>query len=128
MAGVTVLAYHQFWTDRRSSLKSEYKAIISTYPNASSSMQQLLKSMSDVEDLASYTPASVGESKEWATIISSAEENRKNYCKALWGKTLFSALHGTYAVMLNELKSVLKASSTQAGQTSRKSEAGKAQH
>jgi hypothetical protein len=116
MAGVTVPAYKQFWKDKRPSLKSEYNAIISTYPDASSSMQQLLKVLSDIEDLASYTPASIGESKEWAKIISSAEENRKNCCKAIQGKTLFSILYGTYTVMLNELKSALKAS-TQTEQT-----------
>jgi hypothetical protein len=68
------------------------------------------------EDLASCTPASVGESGEWAVIVSSAEDNRESYCKALSGKTLFSALYGTYTVTLNELKNVLKASG-QAGQT-----------
>jgi hypothetical protein len=50
----------------------------------------------------------VGQSEELAAITSSAEENRENYCKVLRGKTLFSALYGTYTVMLNELKSVLK--------------------
>jgi hypothetical protein len=38
------------------------------------------------------------------------EENRANYCKALSGKTLYSALYGTYTVTLNELKGLLKAS------------------
>jgi hypothetical protein len=99
-----------------SSLSSEYKAIIITYPDASSSRQQLLKVLSNSEHLASYTPASVGESMEWAEIISSAEENQKNCCKALQGKTLFSTLYGTYTVMLNKLKSVLKVN-TQEGQT-----------
>jgi hypothetical protein len=102
--------------DKRSLLNSEYKAIISTYPDASSSMQRLLKVLRDIEHLVSYTPASVGESKKWAEIISSAEENQKNCCEALRGKTLFSTLYGTYTVMLNKLNSVLKAS-TQAGQT-----------
>jgi hypothetical protein len=79
-------------------------------------MQQLFTVLCQIEDLATYTPSSVGESDEWAAIVSSAEENRENYCKALRGKSLFSALYGTYTVTLNELKNVLKASS-QAGQT-----------
>jgi hypothetical protein len=54
---------------------------------------------------------SVGHSEEWVSITSSAEQNRENFCKVLRGKTLFSALYGTYTVTLNELKSVLKASS-----------------
>jgi hypothetical protein len=47
--------------------------------------------------------------------VDSAEENRANYCKVLSGKTLFSALYGTYTVTLNALKAILKAS-TQPGQ------------
>jgi hypothetical protein len=34
-----------------------------------------------------------------------------NFCKALKGKTLFSALYGTYTVTLHDLKALLKASS-----------------
>jgi hypothetical protein len=92
MAGVPVPTYRQFCTDKQSSLTSEYKTIIVTYSDAASSMQQLFKMLCDIEDLASYTPASVGESEKWAIIISSAEEARANYCRVLWGKTLFSAL------------------------------------
>jgi hypothetical protein len=69
-----------------------------------------------IEDLGSCILASVGESEEWAAIVSSAEDNCESYCKALCGKALFSTLYGTYTVTLNELKNVLKTSS-QAGQT-----------
>jgi hypothetical protein len=65
---------------------------------------------------SSCTPASVGESEEWAAIVSSAEDSRESYCRALRGKALFSAQYGTYTVTLNELKNVLKASG-QAGKT-----------
>jgi hypothetical protein len=51
-----------------------------------------------------YTPPSTGKSEEWAAIVSSAEENKENYCNALRGKILFSALYDTYTVMLNEIK------------------------
>jgi hypothetical protein len=61
----------------------------------------------DLEDLASYTPLSVGQNEKWPTIRSSAEDNREQFCKVLQGKTLFSALYGTYTVTLNELKGVL---------------------
>jgi hypothetical protein len=66
----------------------------------------------DIEDVAGYTPASVGESQEWSAIVNTADENRQNFCKALIGKTLFSALYGTYTVALQELKAVLKVSNT----------------
>jgi hypothetical protein len=39
----------------------------------------------DVENLASSTPVSVGESNGCAAIISSAEDNPENYCKFLGG-------------------------------------------
>jgi hypothetical protein len=46
-------------------------------------MRQLYKILCDIEDVAGYTPASVGESEQWASIVSRVEENRANFCKAL---------------------------------------------
>jgi hypothetical protein len=57
------------------------------------------------------TPAKVGETSEWTSILNSAEENRENFRKGIDGKLLFSALHG-----MNELKAVLKVSA-RAGQS-----------
>jgi hypothetical protein len=82
---------------KRLSLKTQYKDIASKYPDATPSIQQLLKVLCDGENLANSTPISVGESKEWAAIISSAEDNREDNCKVLKGKTLFSTLYGTYS-------------------------------
>jgi hypothetical protein len=79
MACVPVPAYEQFWTDKRLSLNTQYKDLANTYPDATPSIQQLLKVLCDIEDLANSTPMSVGESKEWATTISSAEGNREDY-------------------------------------------------
>jgi hypothetical protein len=90
--------------DKRTSLKTEYNSLVGTHPDAAASIQQLLKVLCSIEDLASCTPALVGENEEWAAIVSSAEDNRESYCKALYGKALFSALYGTYTVTLNELK------------------------
>jgi hypothetical protein len=80
----------------------------------------------DIEDVARHIPASVGESAEWTAIVNAAEENRENYCKALHGKTLFSALYGIYTVTLDELKAVLKAS-TPADQTNVEEQQGNKQ-
>jgi hypothetical protein len=41
-------------------------------------MQLFFNVLRDIEELASYTPASVGESEEWADTISSAEGNQDN--------------------------------------------------
>jgi hypothetical protein len=113
MAGVPVPAYKQFWTDKRLSLNTQCKDIASKYPDATPSIQQLLKVLCDTENLANSTPILVGESKEWAAIFSSAEDNREDYCKVLKGKTLFSALYGTYTVKLHDLKKTLKDSTQQ---------------
>jgi hypothetical protein len=88
---------------------------MSKYPEAASVVQQVHKFLSDIETLAECTPAKLGESSEWTTIVNSAE-NRANFCKVLDGKLLFSALYGMYAIALNELKTVLKVSAP-AGQS-----------
>jgi hypothetical protein len=79
-------------------------------------LKQLLKVIRDIEEIARYTPASAGESEQWSSIVSTAEENRQKFCKVLNGKNLLSALYGTYTVALHEFKALLKAS-TPAGQS-----------
>jgi hypothetical protein len=78
-------------------------------------MQHLFKVLSDLEALAGSTLRPVGKSEEWAAVIRASEDNLACYSLALQGKAFYSALYGTYTVMLNELKRVLKFSS-QAGQ------------
>jgi hypothetical protein len=78
---------------------------------------------SDIEDVASYTPAAVVESPEWSSIVNAAEERRASFFKALSGKTLFSAIHGTYTVTLGDLKAMLKESNP-AGQKTAPKTAG----
>jgi hypothetical protein len=72
-------------------------------------LKQLFKVLCDIEDIAGCTPALVGDSDLWSSIVKSAEENKRNFCKALDGKTLYSALYVTYTVTLQELKALLKA-------------------
>jgi hypothetical protein len=73
-------------------------------------VKQLFKVLCDFEDVERYTPALVGDSEQWSSIVSAAEENRQSFCKALSGKTLFSALYGMYTVALQKLKALLKTS------------------
>jgi hypothetical protein len=110
MADIPVAGYQAFWIDKRKALKSEYQRLLRQSPDADAQLQQLFKVLCDIEDVARYTPALVGDSEQWSFIVSTAEENRQNFCKALSGKTLFSALYGKYTVALQELKAVLKAS------------------
>jgi hypothetical protein len=70
----------------------------------------------DIEHLAGHSPAKVGESSEWTTIVNNSEENRANFCKILEEKPLYSALYGMYTFTLNELKAVVKANK-KAGQS-----------
>jgi hypothetical protein len=70
----------------------------------------LFKVIRDIEEMARYTPASVGESEQWSSIVSTVEENKHNFCKVLNGKNLFITLYGTYTIALRELMAVLKAS------------------
>jgi hypothetical protein len=72
-------------------------------------LKQLFKVLCDIEFVAGYTPASVGYSDQWSSIVNTAEDNRHNFCKALGGKTLYTALYVTYTVALQELKALLKA-------------------
>jgi hypothetical protein len=112
MAGVPVPGYQAFWAKNRATLQAEYKEIKKQYPEAETQYRRLFDILCDIEDVASFTPAAVGESAEWAAIVSAADDNRDNYCKALSGKTLFSALYGNYTVTVNELKPLVKASAS----------------
>jgi hypothetical protein len=77
MAGVTVPAYKQFWTNKRTSLNNEEKDLISKYPDATASIKQLFKVLCDVGDLASHTSLLLRQSEVWAAITGSTVENRK---------------------------------------------------
>jgi hypothetical protein len=72
-------------------------------------MQQLFQVLSDFEDLASYTPASVGESKEWAAI----QKNTGRIAARLFLRKHYSA-HCMAHIQAN--RNVLEAC-TQPGQT-----------
>jgi hypothetical protein len=80
MVGVPVPTYQQFWADKRSALKTEYRDILATHTDSAASMHQVFNVLCDTEELVSFTPLSVGESGEWAAIVSSAEDNN---CQAL---------------------------------------------
>jgi hypothetical protein len=82
--------------------------------------------LGDIEGVTRHIPASVGESAECAAIVNPAEENGASYNKALHGKTLFSALYGTYTVTLDEHPS--RATNNAGGLLPRSTEAEGARH
>jgi hypothetical protein len=117
MAESPVPGYQAFWIEKRKALKAEYKRLQSQSPEADAQLKQLFKVLCDIEDVVGYTPASAGESDQWSSIVNTAEDNRQNFCQALGGKTLYSALYGTHTVALQELKALLKATTADATQT-----------
>jgi hypothetical protein len=86
MAYIPVPGYQAFWMDTCMKLNSEYQQLIVQFPEANAQLKQLFKVIIDIEEMARYTPALVGESEQWPSIISTAEENRQNFCKALLGR------------------------------------------
>jgi hypothetical protein len=50
------------------------------YPYADTELKQLFKMLSAMDNTAEHTPASVGESAEWAAIVNAAEGNGASYC------------------------------------------------
>jgi hypothetical protein len=89
---------------------SKYQKLVGKCPNVKAKLKKLFKVLCNIEDMAGYTPASVGESDVWTSIVNAAEDNWENYCKALSRKTLYNALYGTYRVTLSKLKTILKVS------------------
>lgn len=83
MADVPVSGFRKY--------KTQTLAITNKFQEAEP-IVQVHKALNDIEILAGYTGAKVGETSEWTTIVNNAEENRTNLCKSLDGKKLFSAL------------------------------------
>jgi hypothetical protein len=92
MDGIPVPECQAFWSDTCNKLKSEYQQLIGQIPETDAQLKQLFIVICNIEEMARYTPASVSESEQWSSIVSTSEEKRQNFCKALSGKTQFCAL------------------------------------
>jgi hypothetical protein len=79
MADIPVPGYQAFWLDKRKALKTEHKRLLSQSPDADAQLKQLFKVLCDIEDVAGYTPASVGNSDQWSYIVNAAEDNKQNF-------------------------------------------------
>jgi hypothetical protein len=60
MADVPVPGYQAFWTYKRKTLKSEFQKLVGQNSDAEARRTQLFRVLCDIEDVAGYTPASVG--------------------------------------------------------------------
>jgi hypothetical protein len=76
MADIPVPGYQAFWTGTCNKLKQQYQQLIGQFPDADAQLKQMFKVICDIEEIARHTPASVGESDQWSSIVSTAEENR----------------------------------------------------
>jgi hypothetical protein len=81
MGDVPVPGYKIFWTNKLSTLKSEYQTLVQQYPEADAQLKQFLHVLGDIGDVARHIPASVGESEEGADIINAAEETQRATAK-----------------------------------------------
>jgi hypothetical protein len=77
MADVPVPGCWKYWTQRLVLLKSEFHAITNKYHKTTSVTQQVYRKLSDIQILAGCTPAKVGESYEWASIVNCAENKMR---------------------------------------------------
>jgi hypothetical protein len=88
MGDFPVPGYQIFWTNNRSTLKSEHQTLAQQHPDADAQLKQFFEFVGDVEDGHGGTHISLGMGKcRWAAIVNAARENGANYCKALHGKT-----------------------------------------
>jgi hypothetical protein len=69
MADVPVPGFKKFWSGDQSTSKSEYPGLVNKYPDSDGLIKQVYKVLCDIEDLAGYTPPSVGESNEWTSVV-----------------------------------------------------------
>jgi hypothetical protein len=102
--------YEEYWKTEFEALSIESKTLTTESPDATEVIQSVLTTLSNIVSLASCTPAKVGESEEWTSIVNAAQEDRAKLCEALHGKRVFSALYGVYCLTLNNLKKVLQKS------------------
>jgi hypothetical protein len=107
-----VTAHEQVWLQVAKILQTSYKIIVTKYPDADDVLQQEYKVLGDLVSLACCTAASVGESEKWVRTVDAAENDKASLVKILKGKSLYTAVYGTYTVTLKELKAILEGSAT----------------
>jgi hypothetical protein len=73
-------------------------------------MERVHRVLVDIANIAGRTRNSVGQSPKWNEIVETAAEESRNFRQLLFGRPLYSALRGVYAVILNDLKGVLQES------------------
>jgi hypothetical protein len=73
MGDISVPGYQASWTVTCNKLKSEYQKLIGQFSDADAQLKQFSNVISHIEEMANYTPASVGESEQMPFIVNTAE-------------------------------------------------------
>jgi hypothetical protein len=68
MADIPVPGYKAFWMDTCKKLKLGYQQLIGQFPDADAQLKQLFKVIRGIDQMARYTPASMGKSEQWSVI------------------------------------------------------------
>jgi hypothetical protein len=58
--------YKALWTNSRKIFMAEFQRLVVQHPDAEEQLRQLFEVLRDVEDVAGYTPKSIGESQDLA--------------------------------------------------------------
>jgi hypothetical protein len=110
MANAPTPEFQKLWTDQIECLMLECQDAIQKYPDAAGVMERVHRVLVDITNLAGRTPNSVGQSSKWNEIVETAAEESRNFLQLFFGRPLYSALRGVYAMVLNDLKGVLQES------------------
>jgi hypothetical protein len=98
--------YVRYWLNERHALDSCFKNTIQKYPESEAVLHQVHDLLGSIASLTKSTPDPVVNSDSWKNIVSSALEARVNLCRALDGKSRYSALYGMYAILLQDLQAL----------------------
>jgi hypothetical protein len=99
-----------YWLNERHALEAAYKSTVTKFPDVDAVLNQVCNLLGNIASLTRATPAWVVASVNWQKVVNSVKEDRVNLCRAFEGKTLYSALYGTYTVTLHEVKALAKSS------------------
>jgi uncharacterized protein with NRDE domain len=79
MPVVRLLGYKTFWMRKHKTLKAEFQDLMSKHPDTEAQLWQLFGVLCDTEEVAGYTPPTVGESDKWTEIMNTVEENQVTF-------------------------------------------------
>jgi hypothetical protein len=92
MTQVPVFDFEKDRQNELESLKEETRNTVHEHTDTREMTEQVFKVLREIFSPVGCTPRSVGCSEVWAGTVDGTTQDRVNLCKALKGKSLFSAL------------------------------------